>query len=564
MLKSKHVILLFLFLLLSFPLFPQQVFTIVTDSMGITGLDGLGHSIGWCDIDNDGDLDVAFSNQNDDSFWLFRNDGDHFTKITNSAGLGGLNAYRIIWAEVTGDTFTDLILRDWDGYQRVYRNNDGYFTLITSSLPGIVVAAADFNNDGATDLLSLSSSATYILYNDGSGNFTTRTIYPYSNSFTCAVCFDYDLDGKVDVYLGTYGGGANKLLKNVEADSFVDVTVEAGVVWDSATSGVTAGDYNNDGYPDLYLGNNSSPGCKLFRNNGDGTFTDVTNSAGVLGHDDTRTAEFVDYNNDGYLDIFVSNHDFYVYSNQMYRNNGDGTFTDVGSSLGLSGQFIGDYFGTAWGDFNNDGAIDLFAVGHIDKYVLYRNDNVPGNFLTVKLVGTQSNYNGIGAMLKLWSGFQTLTRFVIAGEGMHDFHSFPVEFGLDNTPLVDSLYIFWPSGIVQRLYSIPANQFITVVEGITGISEKLPDDFYLSCQSILVREYAVFETNIPLNLMVDRHIRIYNPAGELVKSIGMDGTSKRFYWDGKSENNSELPSGVYIYTINTKKGMFRNKLILVK
>ncbi len=510
MLKSKHVILLFLFLLLSFPLFPQQVFTVVTDSMGITGLDGLGHSIGWCDIDNDGDLDVAFSNQNDDSFWLFRNDGDHFTKITNAAGLRGLNAYRIIWAEVTGDTFTDLILRDWDGYQRVYRNNDGYFTLITSSLPGIVVAAADFSNDGATDLLSLSSSATYILYNDGSGNFTTRTIYPYSNSFTCAVCFDYDLDGKVDVYLGTYGGGANKLLKNVESDSFVDVTVEAGVVWDSATSGVTAGDYNNDGYPDLYLGNNSSPGCKLF------------------------------------------------------RNNGDGTFTDVGSSLGLSGQFIGDYFGTACGDFNNDGAIDLFAVGHIDKYVLYRNDNAPGNFLTVKLVGTQSNYNGIGAMLKLWSGSQLLTRFVIAGEGMHDFHSFPVEFGLDNNTLVDSLYIFWPSGVVQRLYSIPANQFITVFEGVTGISEKLPDDFYLSCQSVLVRGYAIFETNIPLNLMVDRYIRIYNPAGELVKSIAIDGASKRFYWDGKSENNSELPSGVYIYTINTKKGMFRNKLILVK
>jgi hypothetical protein len=245
------------------------------------------------------------------------------------------------------------------------------------------------------------------------------------------------------------------------------------VEWTGGTSGVASGDYDNDGYPDLYLGNTSAPGCKMFQNQGNGTFLDVTSGAGLIGHDDTRTVNFLDYNNDGFLDIFVSNHDFYVYSSQLYRNNRNGTFTDVGAAMGLSGEWMGDYFGTGWADFNRDGAIDMFAAGHIDKYVLFRNDSCPGNYLIVRLIGTVSNYHGIGAEVKTWVSAQCLTRFVVAGEGKHDFHSYDVEIGLDSSSSVDSLYVYWPSGYVSRLDSmIAANQFITIVEGETGTAEE--------------------------------------------------------------------------------------------
>lgn len=456
-------------------LFADHMFHEVAAQMGISGQTGLGHAVGWCDIDGDGDCDLAFSNQNDGGFWLYRNDDSIFTDITSSAGLSGLTAYRVLWGDVTGDDRPDLIVRTWGSGQRIYRNDGNcHFTDITGSsgIGGSGYALADFDNDGSIDVLSFTSSSCGIYYNSGSGTFSYSQVSG-SNDFQTATCFDYDLDGWVDIYAGTYGSNPNKLYRNLGDGSFEDVTAAANVEWAGGTSGVASGDYNNDGYPDLYLGNTSAPGCKMFQNQENGTFVDVTSTAGLIGHDDTRTVNFLDYNNDGFLDIFVSNHDFYVYSSQLYRNNQNGTFTDVGAEMGLSGQWMGDYFGTGWADFNRDGAIDLFAAGHIDKYVLFRNDSCPGNHLTVHLIGTMSNYHGIGAVVKAWINTQCLTRFVVAGEGKHDFHSYDVEFGLDANSSVDSLHVRWPSGYISRLDSvITANQFITIVEGETGADEQ--------------------------------------------------------------------------------------------
>jgi len=152
------------------------------------------------------------------------------------------------------------------------------------------------------------------------------------------------------------------------------------------------------------------------------------------------------------------------------RNNGDGSFTNVAVAMGISGEFIGDYFGIGWGDYNNDGAIDLFAAGHIDKYRLFRNDNCPGNYLNVNLIGTVSTYNAVGAMAMLWTGGESITRWVHGGEGKHDFSSFNLEFGLGEKTLVDSLVIYWPGGIIQKEYNIAANQFLNITEGSSPLN----------------------------------------------------------------------------------------------
>lgn len=540
----------------------QQVFTDVTSAMGISGQTGLGHSVSWCDIDRDGDLDTAFSNQDGSGFWLYRNDGTSFTNITSSAGLGGIGAYRILWGEVTGDDFSDLLL-DTGSSQALYRNDgDGTFTNVTggSGLTGSPVALADFDNDGDADILTLTSSGCVVQHNSGSGTFSQQVIA--SGSWICGVCLDYDRDGDQDVYLGTYSETANALLRN-DGAVFTDVTTAAGVVWNGSTMGVTAGDYDNDGWDDLYLGNYSEPGCKLFRNDGDGTFTDVTVSAGVQGHSDTRTVEFTDYNNDGWLDIFVSHHDFYSYSNIMWRNNGNGTFTDVGAALGLSGEMMGDYFGTAWGDFNNDGDIDLFAVGHIDKYVLFRNDQystAPANYTTLELEGTVSNRDAIGARVVLQAGTATLTRCVRAGEGYHDFHSLPLEFGLCGASTVASIEINWPSGLVESYVGIPANQYLYAIEGdglYTGIekgpSGAIPETVSLSCSPNPAASWVSVSVDARAGASVV--VAVFDLAGRRILTL-FDGViedqSMNLTWDCADSGGIPASPGVYLIVLESE------------
>ena len=535
----------------------QQVFTEVSGEMGFGGQSGLGHAVAWCDLNGDDLQDVAFSNQDGSGFWLYANSDGYFEDITVSAGLGGVSASRILWAELTGDGLRDLVLDTGSG-QALYQNLGGEeFADITpgSGLAGSPIAVADFDGDGEADLLSLTSSGCAVLYNDGTGVFTQETIS--TESFYCGVCLDYDGDGDDDVYLGTYGDYPNALLRN-DGSGFTDVTPGSGAEWNGGTSGITAGDYDNDGWTDLYLGNTSSPGCKLFRNNGDGTFDDVTSTAGVTGYTDTRTPSFVDYNNDGWLDIFVSNHDFYVNSNQMYRNEGDGTFTEVGEQLGLSGEMMGDYFGTGWADFDLDGDADLFAAGHIDKYNLFRNDmgeTMPAAYLTLDLEGTESNYCGIGAVVTADLGSMVLTRTVRAGEGMHDFHSLPVELGLYDCTEVQTLEVAWPSGIVESYSNVAADQYLTVVEGdslYTGLASGPASAPQLGGVRLVCRpnpfsgELAV---TVEGSAASGTGLEVFDLSGRRVRRIDPDpgeAGSRNYHWDGRDDSGQPLPEGVYL------------------
>jgi len=454
----------------SFPCGAQQSFTEVSSAVGIGGQTGLGHAVAWCDIDNDGDQDLAFSNQDSSGFWLYRNDAGSFADITTAAGLGGIGARKILFAEITGDDHVDLVVRT--SITSLWRNNgDGTFANITgaSGLSGTALCVNDFDNDGAIDLLTLQNDSLRVHTGNGDGTFVAPVAVGDAPDCWTNVCFDYDLDGRIDIYVGTYGAGANQLFHNDGAGGFTELAAAAGVAWTGRAHGLAVGDYDNDGQPDLYVGSYSSPGCVLYRNLGDGTFADVTTAAGVLGHTDTRTVSFNDYDNDGFLDIFASHHDFYSVSNVMWHNNGDGTFSDVGVALGLSGEWIGDYFGVGWADYNSDGAPDLFAAGHIDKYVLYRNDDCPGNYLMIDLVGVESNRSAIGARATLSACGRDLTRFVIAGSGRQDFNSLTLEYGLGDCAEASSLEITWPSGVVQHLGLIAANQHLSISEQSTAL-----------------------------------------------------------------------------------------------
>ena len=393
-----------------------------------------------------------------------------------------------------------------------------------------------------------------IEYNDGEGNFSSPQELGSTSSITATVCFDYNNDNLIDIY------HLNKLYKNLGNREFEDITAEAGLTYNGAVSGLTTGDFNNDGLIDVYIGSYSSDGCRLFKNNGDETFENVTGSAGVLGHSDTRLVNFIDYNNDGFLDIFVSHHNFYSYSNVLYKNNGDETFTNTSVDMNISGEWIGDYFGTGWADYNRDGAIDFFAAGHIDTYRLYKNTNCPNNFLEIDLVGTFSNNDAIGTTVSLWAGEKYLTRQIIGGEGKLDYHSNTLHFGLGEETFVDSVKIIWSNSPEQTLTGIEGNQILEIVEGgIVGIENyngewlmvngELKQNYPNPFNPVTKIHYRLPVETMHASSLKSAEIVVYNAMGQEVWSspvtrYGILPVTGSILFDG-----SKFNSGIYYYSL---------------
>jgi len=240
--------------------------------------------------------------------------------------------------------------------------------------------------------------------------------------------------------------------------------------------------------------------------------------------------------------------------------------------MGLSGEWIGDYFGTGWGDFNNDGAIDLFCAGHIDKYRLFRNDNCPGNYLLVKLIGTTSNYNAIGARVKIWCGSECITRFVIAGEGMHCFHSLPVEFGLGTNTGIDSLEVKWPSGYIQTLGALSANQIITITEGAQYTEEhqyKNSLSHTSICQvhpnPLKKRTYIKLQTLDGTCGTDNMSLKIYDISGRLVKNLMPPSFLPAvLLWERKDNQNKTVRAGIYFLKFSAETHKEIKKLIVIE
>lgn len=195
----------------------------------------MGHAVGWGDINDDGLLELAFSNQDGTGFGLYRNDSTEFIDITTSAGSFGISADKIIFADISGDYYPELLLTTRSGDARIFLNNqDETFTNITgnSGVSGHIYAAADFNNDGNLDIFSLTSSGSIVFTNNGDMTFTSNNIAPVASSFFCAVsCLDYNNDNYTDIYISNDGSTTSHLLKNNGDLTFTDVTNDAGVAY---------------------------------------------------------------------------------------------------------------------------------------------------------------------------------------------------------------------------------------------------------------------------------------------------------------------------------------------
>ena len=451
----------------------------------VTAASGFVHrdyGMGACaaDYDNDGWTDVYITTVGRNV--LYRNAGGaRFTDVTAAAGVGGSPLF------TAGCAFADI-------------DRDGDVDLFVVNYVDARLDNNRFCGDAARQLriychpLNFTPLADVLYRNDGDGTFTDITLQAGMTgrgNGLGAVFTDYDDDGLVDLFVAN-DSTPNFLYHNQGGGRFDEVALLAGVSVASdgmarAGMGTDAGDYNGDGRLDLFVTNHELEAHTLFRNAGNGLFDDVTSASGVglatLPYVGFGTV-FFDYDHDADLDLAIVNGHVMndpghfrrgateAQRKLLLRNDG-GRFTDVGRTAGPG--FATEKLGRALaaGDIDNDGDLDLLVVNNGGTADLLRNDTPPAHAsVLIRLVGTASNRDAIGARVRVVAGGVTQTREVRAGSSYLSQHDLRVHVGLGRAARIDRLEIRWPSGVMEAIASVGANQIVTVTEGkgVTGQS----------------------------------------------------------------------------------------------
>ena len=495
-----------------------QQFTDVSTTVGLVAeaKKSWGNPI-WGDMNNDGFLDLIVPTHGLASsggpFVYLNNGGNTFSDIRATAGiklgpdLDSKDWHGISFGDYNGDGNLDVYVAEGaKGGLNTKRDllfsghGDGTFEyasatagLETSMNRGRGATFFDYDNDGHLDLFVKNYDSSNVLYHsDGStlapvsdaGGLADQT---FGVGFGSVVAIhDYDLDGFIDLVIA--GDGNTLQIYHNEGDgTFANVSVGSGLVPQFNSKGLAWGDYDSDGLPDLFVaraeqGTSGITGASLYHNEGGGIFTDVTEAAGVSISASCWAAIWGDYDNDGHLDVFVTSSGESGLgpgnANRLFHNNGDGTFTDVASAEGVDQEDdVSLHKGAAWGDYNNDGFLDLVVKdgvggeedngpGALGLHYLFKNNRNANHFLKINLKGTQSNLHGIGARVTVTSATGSIYRQNDGGGGgtYSSQGVQPLHFGLGSANSV-AVEVRWPSGLVNTLPSVAANSTVTITEG---------------------------------------------------------------------------------------------------
>jgi hypothetical protein len=504
------------------------------------------------DFNNDG-LDDIFlvSSRAGVENALYQNRGSlRFEDVAQRAGVANLNDEKnvgsgALWFDYNNDGWLDLLVLRL-GHNLLFKNNGNETFTDVTTLSGlgrkhqnaISAIAFDYDRDGDLDLLvggffadeidlfnltttrflpkhghRADNGGTKTLYrNNGDGTFTdaSRKAGIKDSGFTTALGHgDYDSDGWQDFYIAN-DFGSDRLYHNNRNGTFTDVTLEAMGLDGRKGMNAEFGDYNNDGKLDIYVTNITEPWFRecnmLWLNWGDGVFVDVSQETGTCDTGWGWGAKFLDFDNDGLLDLYVANgfisagkEDYAVdverwqqplrkgltmdfidaniwppighksfagyERNRLFHNQGGHVFREMGQEAGVDSLLDGR--GVALADFDNDGAVDIFVTNSDQPPLLYRNRiGRKNNWLEIKLTGVKSNRSAVGARVKVVSGALAQIREVNCGDGYQAQSSFQLHFGLGRRTKVDLIEIKWPSGSIQRLKNISPNRLLAITEKV--------------------------------------------------------------------------------------------------
>ncbi len=447
-------------------------FTDVTDRAGV-GDKGFGLGVAVGDYDNDGDPDLYLNNYGPNV--MYRNNGDGtFTDVTREAGVDDGNKVG------AGACFFDM---DNDGYLDLYVANYIKFSYETAAPPmyhGSLKYPIPRMHHGEPDTL---------YRNNADGTFKDVSaesgVAAHAGRGMGMVCVDYDDDGDTDVYVGNDTTN-NFLFENDGAGKFVEVGLIVGVACDlngkaQATMGINFGDFDNDGRLDFHATSFQRERATLYRNLGDGLFEDVTRV--VIPGTGTYAAvtwgnALVDFDNDGDRDLFIAcghlepdieqldDTTTYHTPNALFQNDGHGKFIDVSKQSGDGMAVKLSSRGAAFDDLDNDGDLDVVILNSRREATILRNDTKNDNhWLQIRLRGTKTNRDGVGARVTVTAGDLKQTDEACSGRGYQSHYGTRLHFGLGDHDRVDRIEVRWLGGRLDVVEKVPVDQILTITEG---------------------------------------------------------------------------------------------------
>ena len=577
------------FLFFSNILCSQIAFEDVASYIGVDysyGDSEYGGGVSFADFNNDGWDDITYASEDGAQVYFFKNNNGAFNLVTLNGISNTYKTKQVIWIDYDNDGDKDLFATAIEGINQFYRNDgDMSFTNISSTIGFFQTdlftygaSFGDIDNDGDLDVFISNRTNTEenqrnYLYRNDEGiyiDITQSSGIPIQDedgnensqlSF-CTIFFDYNKDGFQDIYLANDKiDNINRLYKNLGDGTFEDVSVASGSGIAVNAMTTTLGDYNNDGWFDIYITNTQSSqagnGNVLLMNNADGTFTNVAEETGTTFNSFAWGAVFLDADNDTLLDLYVSGgFDGSIgsfLSAAFYHQQNDGTFV-IPQNIGFENDTRKSY-SNAIGDINNDGKPDIIVCNDIENNFLWENKTVnENNWLKVKLEGVISNRDGIGNTIEISIDGESQYRYTLAGEGYLSQNSFYEFFGTGTATEIDFIKVTWTAtGTTETINNVDVNQAIIIKEGsgILSNTDIQTDNFFSMYPN--PSNNGIFKLSISDNETVS--LQIFDLSGRLV-------TKKDDLRNNDEIDVSHYHKGIYVAKISSGSNISSIKLLV--
>ena len=430
-------------------------FVDVAPHMGL-GDTGAGFGAAWADYDNDNDLDLYLVRSREPNR-LYRNDGTGFTDVAMAMGVGDSgDGSAGVWGDYDRDGDLDLYVTNFGEPNRLYRNDGTGFTDVAMAMgvddsgDGYGAAWGDYDRDGDLDLYVANFGANRFFQNNGNrfSELADSLGIGDTESGIQPAWGDFDNDGDLDLFLAN--SGPNRLFRN-DGARFASIENIFNPTDEGPSFGAAWGDFDNDGDLDLFIPYFGAAN-RFYTNEGNGTFRDRAAELGLAHDGRSRGAVWGDFDNDGDLDLYVTNSD----QPNLYYKNVDGHFTDISDSLGVA--LNANSRGVALADYDTDGRLDFYVAVQNGPDALFRNREANGNWVAIRLRGTESSPDAIGTRLEIAfrdrdGNNRRAIREITGGASFLSQDALTPVFGVGRAEYVEVLTLRWPSGIVQEFRS---------------------------------------------------------------------------------------------------------------